>query len=57
MAKIKEGGKALNVIIDQRVFEMLEKYCFITGLTKTKAVERILEKDIQSFLKKENKIK
>ena len=55
MPKIKEGGKALNVIIDHKVFDMLEKYCLITGMSKTKAVERILDKDIQNFLNNNNK--
>ena len=53
MPKIKEGGKALNVIIDKRVFDLLQRYCLETGLSKTKAVERILDKHLSKLLKEE----
>ncbi len=48
MKKNKEW-KALNIKLDKKVYEGLEKYCEITGQSKTVAVERILDKAFQEF--------
>lgn len=42
MSRPKKDGKALNLYIERDVLEKLETYCEETGLTKTKAIERIL---------------
>ena len=43
MSRAKKDGKFLNLYIERIILEELEKYCEETGLTKTKAIERILE--------------
>lgn len=42
MPRAKKDGKFLNIYIDKSVSERLEQYCNVTGLTKTKAIERLL---------------
>ena len=51
MSRPKKDGKALNLYIERDILEKLEAYCEETGLTKTKAIERILN----GFLDKEVK--
>ena len=36
--------KAISLNMDVKVLEKLERYCEETGLTKTTAIERILDK-------------
>lgn len=52
MPKPKKDWKALNIKIQSKVYNELEKYCEETGLSKTVAVERIL---LKSFEKNEQK--
>ncbi len=47
--KTKES-KAVNINMDIKVLQKLEKYCEATGLSKTVAIERILN----AFLSKQN---
>ena len=42
MSRAKKDGKFLNIYIDRIILEKVEEYCEETGLTKTKAIERIL---------------
>lgn len=49
MPRPKKDYKALNIKIDRTIYEQLEKYCEITGQSKTVAVERILDKAFQQF--------
>lgn len=52
MAKQNKDWKALNIKLDRTVYEQLEKYCEETGLSKTVAVERILNKAFKEYEKK-----
>lgn len=51
MAKQNKDWKALNIKLDRTVYEQLEKYCEETGLSKTVAVERILNKAFKEYEK------
>ena len=51
MSRPKKDGKALNLYIEREVLEKLEAYCEETGLTKTKAIERILNNFLDQKLK------
>lgn len=44
MARPKKEGRYVNCYMDNTVLDKLEKYCEDTGLTKTVAMERILDK-------------
>ena len=44
MARPKKEGRYVNCYMDNTVLDKLEKYCEETGLTKTVAKERILDK-------------
>lgn len=43
--------KVFNLYIEREVLEKLEVYCEETGLTKTKAIERILNSYLKSYFK------
>ena len=44
MARPKKEGRYVNCYMDNTVLDKLKKYCEETGLTKTVAMERILDK-------------
>lgn len=52
MPKPRKDWKALNIKIQSNVYEQLEKHCEETGLSKTVAVERILNKAFKEYEKK-----
>lgn len=52
MPKPRKDWKALNIKIQSSVYNELEKYCEETGLSKTVAVERILNKAFKEYEKK-----
>ena len=43
MGRPAKDGKALNLYIEAEIADRLEQYCDDTGITKTAAIERILE--------------
>lgn len=43
MGRPAKDGKALNLYIETEIADRLEQYCDDTGITKTAAIERILE--------------
>lgn len=47
MARQKKASKALNINLDVEIYRWLEEYCNETGLTKTAAVERALQKQLE----------
>ena len=52
MARPKtKDSKAVNIMMDVKVLQKLEEYCAETGLSKTVAIERILD----SFLSSQNR--
>lgn len=44
MPRPKKDGKILNLFVDRKVVERLEKYALKKGQTKTIALERLLTK-------------
>lgn len=49
MANKKKDGISVNYILRKEVFDMLNKYCEETGLTRTAAVERFVEQGIREY--------
>ena len=47
MARPQKDSKSLNVKLDRTICERFEAYCEEVGQTKTKALERILEKYLE----------
>lgn len=47
MSRPKKNAKILNIRLDSRVYSALENYATDYDITKTLAVERILEKQFQ----------
>ena len=41
--------KTINFNLDVKVLEKLERFCEETGLTKTTAIERILDKTLTEY--------
>lgn len=54
MGRPAKDGKALNLYIEAEIADRLEQYCDDTGITKTAAIERILE---SYFDERDRKIK
>ena len=52
MARPKKDGKALNMKLNMATYENLEQYCEESGLTKTRAVERILNKYFDNYVER-----
>lgn len=52
MARPKKDGKALNMKLNMATYENLEQYCEESGLTKTRAVERILNKYFDNYFER-----
>ena len=52
MARPKKDGKALNMKLNMVTYENLEQYCEESGLTKTRAVERILNKYFDNYFER-----
>ena len=55
MGRPKKDGKDLNCYLRSDIFEKLERYCEETGLTKTTAIERALEKTFNEHEKEKKK--
>ncbi len=51
MPRPKKDYQSLNVKLDSAIMERFKKYCDIMGQTKTTALERILQKHLDSFEK------
>lgn len=49
MARPHKEQEMLHCRLDKRIAEMLNKFSEETGLTKTKAVERAVERYIKSY--------
>ena len=52
MERKKKDAKILNIKLDREIHEQLEKFCEESGLTKTIAVERILQHYFQEYFKR-----
>jgi hypothetical protein len=58
MGRPKKEGRDINCFLRKDIFDKLEEYCDETGLTKTTAIERALEKAFVEHdkNKKKNKV-
>ena len=45
----KKEYKSMNILMDIHTREKLDKYCDNTGLTMTKAIERILDQYFEDY--------
>lgn len=52
MADNKKDGKIVNMYLSGKTIKNLEKYCELTGATRTKAVELAVDKYVKEFFKK-----
>lgn len=50
MPRPKKDSKPLNINLDTKLYNALEKYCEEMGQTKTTAIERILAEKLKDFL-------
>ena len=53
MARLKKESTPVNVKMENSIYNMLEEFCQLTGLSKTvvveKAVEQYISKNIQIY--------
>ena len=52
MARPKKDGKVINMKLNMTTYENLEQYCKESGQTKTRAVERILNKYFDNYFER-----
>ena len=50
MAQVKKDAKVINMKLDIAVYNKLERFCSETGLSKTTATEKILDKYLSEYL-------
>lgn len=51
MARPKKDSVALNINIEAEINDKLVEFCEITGLTKTKAIEKAVDRFIDEYFK------
>jgi len=49
MAQIKKESKIMNMKLDKTVYDKLDHFCEETGLSKTAATEKILDKFLTEY--------
>ena len=49
MAQIKKDSRIINMKLDKSVYDKLDLFCQETGLSKTAATEKILDKFLIEF--------
>ncbi len=49
MPQIKKDYKLITMKLDRRICEELDKYCSDVGMSRTEAVERILDRAISKY--------
>lgn len=49
MPQIKKNAKVMNMKLDVTVYDKLDRFCSETGLSKTAATERILDKYLSDY--------
>ena len=54
MAKPKKKATFISIYMDDKVLEKLSQYCNESGQTRTKAIERIVEKHIDRYFEQKN---
>ena len=49
MPQLKKDYKRITMKLDRRIFEELDRYCSDIGMSRTEAVERILDRAISKY--------
>lgn len=49
MAQIKKNAKVISMKMDKTVSDKLDQFCEETGLSRTVAVEKILDKHLDEY--------
>lgn len=52
MAREKKDAKLLSMRLDRNIHERLEFFCAETGMTKTMAIEKILDKYLRTYFQR-----
>lgn len=52
MSRTKKDAKILNIKLDREIHEQLEQFCDESGMTKTIAVEKILQHYFEEYFKR-----
>ena len=52
MSRTKKDAKILNINLDRKIHEQLEQFCDESGMTKTIAVEKILQRYFEEYFKR-----
>lgn len=52
MSRTKKDAKILNIKLDRKIHEQLEQFCDESGMTKTIAVEKILQRYFEEYFKR-----
>ena len=52
MSRTKKDAKILNIKLDREIHEQLEEFCDESGMTKTIAVEKILQRYFEEYFKR-----
>lgn len=55
MPRPKKDSRVLNINLDRKIYEELERFCEETGIPKTNAVERMLQKCLDEHFRKNEK--
>ena len=55
MSREKKDAKLLNIKLDRSIHEKLERFCEESGMTKTKATEKILASYFEDYFKRSEK--
>lgn len=53
MPREKKDSKSFNINLAAKTYDNLERFCKETGLTKTMATERILDRFFEEYFRKE----
>ena len=52
MPRAKKDAKVLNIKLDRGIYDRLDQFCEETGMTKTVALERILNQYLDRYKQK-----
>ena len=52
MPRERKDAKLLNIKLDRKVHEQLEKFCAESGMTKTMATEKILSQFFEDYFRR-----
>ncbi len=51
MAQIKKNAKVISMKMDKTISDKLDKFCEETGLSRTVAIEKIVDKHLDEYFK------